>query len=79
MLIAFAGIVLVITNGNFSHLMASSSFIGDLLLLAATVCWVIYTYFANVMNSVYRWNIQKEIFITRTRYRCLTIFLQLSF
>lgn len=38
MLIAFASIVLVITNGNFSYLMASSSFISDLLLLAATVC-----------------------------------------
>ena len=56
MLLAFTGIVLVITNGNFSHLRASSSFIGDLLLLAATICWVIYTYFANIMISVYGWS-----------------------
>lgn len=56
MLLAFTGIVLVITNGNFSHLLASSSFIGDILLLTATVCWVIYTYFANTMISKYDWS-----------------------
>ncbi|KAA8999351.1 DMT family transporter [Affinibrenneria salicis] len=47
---AFIGIVIVITKGDFHSLSASASFIGDLLLLAATICWVIYTYFAKTLN-----------------------------
>lgn len=54
--LAFIGIVLVITNGNFSHLVASASFGGDLLLLAATTCWVIYTYFANTLITKHHWS-----------------------
>lgn len=55
-LLAFVGIVLVITNGDFNHLIASSSFLGDVLLLAATICWVIYTYFANMVITKDKWS-----------------------
>ena len=54
--LAFVGIILVITNGDFNNLIASSSFLGDLLLLAATTCWVIYTYFANMMITKHKWS-----------------------
>ncbi|WP_143421917.1 DMT family transporter, partial [Gilliamella mensalis] len=54
--LAFVGIVLVITNGDFNNLIASSNFVGDLLLLAATTCWVIYTYFANTIIAKYKWS-----------------------
>lgn len=54
--LAFVGIILVITNGDFNNLIASSSFLGDLLLLAATTCWVIYTYFANKMITKHKWS-----------------------
>lgn len=55
-LLAFVGIVLVITNGDFNHLIVLSSVVGDLMLLAATTCWVIYTYFANTMLKKHNWS-----------------------
>ncbi len=55
-LLALVGIVLVITNGDFNHLLASASFVGDLLLLMATCCWVIYTYYANKMIVKHNWS-----------------------
>jgi len=50
-LLAFFGIVFVITKGDTHTLTRSASLFGDFLLFLATVCWVIYTYFANTMKS----------------------------
>jgi len=52
-LMAFFGIFLVITKGSIAEVVASSPrvLMGDLLLLAATACWVVYTYFARSLNS----------------------------
>jgi drug/metabolite transporter (DMT)-like permease len=55
-LFAFFGIVLVITNGDIKHIATSNRYIGDLLLLIATMCWVIYTYFANQFITKYHWS-----------------------
>ena len=53
--LSFFGIFLVITGGNISTIISSSLhvLIGDILLLAATICWVIYTYFA---RSILNWS-----------------------
>ncbi|MBI2381672.1 MAG: DMT family transporter [Gammaproteobacteria bacterium] len=41
--LAMAGVVLVITRGDFASLLASKSALGDLLLLGGASCWVVYT------------------------------------
>lgn len=44
--LAFAGVVLVITRGDFHNLLASKGAFGDLLLVGGATCWVIYTLMA---------------------------------
>lgn len=49
--LAFVGISLVITKGDLHQLRGVSEMAGDLLLLLATFCWVVYTYFARTMSG----------------------------
>lgn len=41
--VAFSGCVVVVSKGNLATLALSGSLGGDLLVLAAAVCWVVYT------------------------------------
>ncbi|MBK6659007.1 MAG: DMT family transporter [Proteobacteria bacterium] len=41
--LAFAGVVLVVTNGNLEFINSTSQLIGDLTILLGAGCWVIYT------------------------------------
>ncbi|MFA6310927.1 MAG: DMT family transporter [Sterolibacterium sp.] len=41
--VAFSGCVVVVSKGDFSTLALSGSLGGDLLVLVAAVCWVVYT------------------------------------
>ena len=47
---AFLGILIVITKGEFNGSL-SDSFFGDLLLLAVTASWVLYTYFIRIFEG----------------------------
>lgn len=44
--LAFAGVALVISRGEFGNLPASKTVLGDLLLVGGAACWVIYTLMA---------------------------------
>lgn len=44
--LAFAGVILVITRGEFHNLLESKSAFGDLLLVGGAACWVAYTLMA---------------------------------
>lgn len=49
--VALGGVALVITKGNPASLMGSDAGIGDLLMLAAVACWVMYSFSAEKYRS----------------------------
>jgi drug/metabolite transporter (DMT)-like permease len=49
--VAFLGVFLVVTNGNPERALQNGEASGDLLLLAAAVCWVTYTLGASAFPS----------------------------
>lgn len=42
-LIAFVGVSLVLTDGDYTHLISPSDALGELLALLGAICWVVYT------------------------------------
>lgn len=42
-LIAFFGVSLVLTNGDYTHLVSPSDALGEFLALLGAICWVVYT------------------------------------
>jgi drug/metabolite transporter (DMT)-like permease len=53
-IIAFGGVVLVITKGNFSDLFQSKSIIGELLLLCNSLVWAGFTLYGKTVMKKYR-------------------------
>lgn len=49
--VAFLGVFLVVTNGNPERALQNGEMSGDLLLLTAAVCWVVYTFGASAFPS----------------------------
>jgi drug/metabolite transporter (DMT)-like permease len=41
--IAFAGVSLVLTGGDYTHLISAGDALGELLALLGAICWVVYT------------------------------------
>jgi len=60
-LIAFAGVALVLTDGNITRLVNPSDALGELLALLGAICWVLYTRGA---ASVPGWSVLRYTTVT---------------
>lgn len=60
-LIAFFGVSLVLTDGDYTHLVSPSDALGELLALLGAICWVVYT---RGSANVPRWSALRYTTIT---------------
>ncbi|SYZ74754.1 Integral membrane protein DUF6 [Candidatus Zixiibacteriota bacterium] len=53
LVVAMAGVILLVTRGHAANLLYLNFNLGDLLMLAAVVCWVIYSLIVKTISSKY--------------------------